>query len=122
MITTLITALRAAETLETYHRERVEETTGTRQAYHSAAAKYAQDDIDDIRLQLCDGGTTIENQALAMRSLDMTMAWYIIDKRALPEWRASKQASQVVQALAQAIAEAIHAARDGDMLVRQTRQ
>ena len=46
-----------------------------------------------------------------MRSLDMTMARYIIDGHTLPEWRASKQASQVVQALAQAIAEAIHAAR-----------
>jgi hypothetical protein len=115
MIVKLIAALQAAETLATYHLQRVKQTTGTRQAYHWSAAKCAQDDIDDIKYQLGGGGATSENQALAMRSRDVTAAQRIIDAHILPEWCASDHAMQALLALAQAIADALQAARGGHM-------
>jgi hypothetical protein len=52
MTVTLITALHAAETLATYHRERVEQTLGSARDYHLDIAKRRLDDIGRIRRQL----------------------------------------------------------------------
>jgi hypothetical protein len=42
----LITALRAAETLAAFHRQRMEQTLGERQAYHRGIVEILKDEVD----------------------------------------------------------------------------
>jgi hypothetical protein len=57
------------------------------------------------------GGVAIENQAQAVRSRDVEAAQRIVAAHLPPEWRACKGARQAMEALAQAVADAMQAAR-----------
>ena len=116
---TLITALHAAETLATYHRERADMTLGSARDYHLDIAKRCLDDIGRIKRQLADGGVTFENQDLVLRQRDVAAAQAIIAKRVLPEWRMSAGAPRVLEGIAQDIADAMQAARGGAALLRR---
>ncbi len=109
----LITALQAAETLATYHRQRVDQTLGARQQWHADMALQCEENIEDIRRQLAAGGATPENQARAVRSQDVGTAQRIVAAHLLPEWRVSEEAPQAMEAMAQAIADAMRMARGG---------
>jgi hypothetical protein len=86
---------------------------GVRQAYHQNQMQRCQVEIDDIRDQLAANGVTPEHQAQAVRSRDVAIAQRIVAVHLLPEWRASEKAPQVMEALAQAIADAMQTARGG---------
>jgi hypothetical protein len=109
----LISALQAAETLGAFHRQRAEQTLGARQLWHAQMARLCEESIEDIKQQLVAGGVTPENQARAIRSRDVETAQRIVAAHLLPEWRASEKVPQAIEALAQAIADAMRAARGG---------
>jgi hypothetical protein len=111
MTVLLVTALQAAETLAVYHRGRVEQTLGFRRAYHEEMHRRCQVDIEDIKEHLATGGATAEDQARAVRSRDVETAQRIVAVHLLPEWRASENAPQAMEAMAQAIADAMRTAR-----------
>jgi hypothetical protein len=113
MTALLITALRAAETLAAYHRERIEQTLGPMRAYHERVHRLCLEDINDIKWQLAVSGATAENQARAVRSQDLEAAQRIVAAHFLPEWRGSEKAPQAMEAMAQAMADAMQAARGG---------
>jgi hypothetical protein len=106
----LITALHAAETLAAYHEERIEQTLGALRAHYEQMYRRCLEDID---WQLVASGVTSEHQALAVRSRDVETAQRIVAAHLLPEWRASEKAPQAMEAMAQAIADAIQEARGG---------
>jgi hypothetical protein len=112
MTVQLITALQAAETLAAYHVGRIEQTVGLRQTFHDHMRRRCLEDIDDIKKQPAAGGVTAENQARAMRSTDAETAQRIV-AHLPPEWRASEKAPKEMEALAQAIADAMQTARGG---------
>jgi hypothetical protein len=70
----LVTALRAAETLAAYHRQRADMTLGEVHDYHLDMARRCLDDIEHIKRQLADGGVTLENQDLVLRQRDVAAA------------------------------------------------
>ena len=113
MIVPLITALQAAKTRAAYHRGRIQQTLGARQTYHEQMHRRCLEDIDDIKEQIAAGGVTAEDQARLERSQDVETAQRIIAAHLLPEWRASEKAPQAMEAMAQAIADAMQAARIG---------
>jgi hypothetical protein len=113
MTVLLVTALQAAETLAAYHSERFDQTLGARQEWHAEMARLCGENIEDIKRQLAESGVTTENQAKAVRSRDVGAAQRIVDAHLLPEWRASEKAPQAMEGLAQAIADAMKAARGG---------
>jgi hypothetical protein len=115
----LVTALRAAETLAAYHRQRADMTRGEVRDYHLDMARRCLDDSERIKRQLADGGVTVENQDLMARQRDVAAAQAIIDKHVLPEWRASEAAPRALEDMAQDIADAMQATRGGTALPRR---
>jgi hypothetical protein len=81
MTVQLVTALHAAETLATYHRERRENSTGDAHAFHEDMDRRCSDDAEDIRSKIAaGGGVTVEVQDLALRQRDLATAHAIIDR------------------------------------------
>jgi hypothetical protein len=80
MTAMLITALRAAETLAAFHRQRFEQTVGDREGYHQHMAQRCDLDAEDIKRQLAAAGVTVENHAAATCSCDLATAQKIIDR------------------------------------------
>jgi hypothetical protein len=116
MTVLLVAALQAAETLAAHHRGRIEQTRGQKQAHHEQMHRRCLEDIEDIMRQLAASGVTVQNQARAIRSRDVETAQRVVAAHLLPEWRASEEAPQAMEALAQAIADAMQTARGGSTL------
>jgi hypothetical protein len=112
MTVLLITALQAAEMLAAYHRQRVDQTLGARQQWPAEMARLCEENAEDIRRQLAVGATP-ENQARAVRSRDVEIAQLTVAAHLLPEWRASDNAPQAMEGLAQATVDAVQTARGG---------
>lgn len=69
------------------------------------------EDIDDIEQQLVANGVSVERQAGAVYSRDMRTAREIVTKPLPIEWRADARAPDIMVRMAQAIADAVQAAR-----------
>jgi hypothetical protein len=81
MTVLLITALRAAETLTAFHRQRVETAAaGEDRVYHIGMARQCADDAERITREILGSGLTVENQATEMRRRDLEKAHRIIDR------------------------------------------
>jgi hypothetical protein len=80
MTMTLLTALRAAETLAAFHRERAENTAAPARSFHEDMAWRCADDAKRITRAILAGGVTVENQAAAMRRRDLDTAHKIISR------------------------------------------
>jgi hypothetical protein len=91
--------------------ERIEQTLGPRQTHQDRMQRRCLEDIIDIKEQIAAGGVTSEKQARAVRFRDVKTAHRIVSAHILPEWRASEEAPQAMEALAQAIANAMQTAR-----------
>jgi hypothetical protein len=78
MTVMLATALKAAETLAVFHRQRAKSTAGEARAYHGDMAERCADDADRIIRAILASGVTVENQAAAMRRRDLDAAHKII--------------------------------------------
>jgi hypothetical protein len=79
----LVTALHAAETLATYHRERAESSAGDARAFHQDMDRRCSDDAEDIKRKItgsAGSGVTVEDQDLALRQRDLATAHAIIDR------------------------------------------
>jgi hypothetical protein len=80
MTVQLVTALHAAETLATYHRERAENSAGDAHAFHQDMDRRCSDDAEDIKRKIAGSGVTVEDQDLALRQRDLATAHAIIDR------------------------------------------
>jgi hypothetical protein len=77
MTVLLITALRAAETLVTFHRQHVESTCGADQRHHMDMVQRYARDVRTITREVLATGVTVENQ---VRRRDLDTAQKIIDR------------------------------------------
>jgi hypothetical protein len=109
----LITALHAAETLAAYHRQ---QATHRGDDYDVEMAERCEKDIAHLKAELMDYGLMPEDHALAPHQHDVAVAQAIIGRHMLPEWRAFEQAPHMLDAMAQEIADAMEAARRGEIL------
>jgi hypothetical protein len=80
MTVMLVTALRAAETLAGFHRQRVESTTGEARAYHEDMARHCAEDAERITRGILATGVTVENQTSALRHRDLDTSHKIISR------------------------------------------
>jgi hypothetical protein len=113
MAVLLVNALYAAQTLATFHRDRIEQTLGDAKAYHVEMARICEEDVARIKCRLGADGGSVENQVRAVQSLDMRTAQELVTTHLPMEWRAEGRAADVMLKMAQAIAQAIQAARGG---------
>lgn len=108
----LITALHAAQTLATFHGERVQQTLGTHQAYHQDMARRCTANVEDIRRALAESGVSVENQANVLSQRYMAAAHAIIDRHPLTQGRGVDDVPAARKALAKDISSAIAASRE----------
>jgi hypothetical protein len=113
MAVLLIHALYAAKMLAAFHRDRVEQTLGERQAYHAEMVRICEEDAARIERQLGADGGSVENQVRAVYSRDIRTAQELVTAHLPTEWRADAKAPDVMLKMARAIAEVIQAARGG---------
>lgn len=108
----LITALKAAETLAIFHRERASNEAS---AYDCEMAVRVGQTVERIKLAIEAAGVTVDNQAEAVRRRDLEIAMRIIDKHPIMHGR-GMPAEEVGQArldMAGDIADAFEAVREG---------
>ncbi len=115
MTVLLITALRAAETLAAYHRQRVNQTLGAPQAYHQDMAGRCLADIEYFKRQFAAAGATFENQATEMRRRDLETAHRIVERHPIMQGIGMRldDVAQARVAMARDIADALAAERGG---------
>jgi hypothetical protein len=115
MTVMLITALRAAETLGAFHRQRVENTAGEARAYHGDMAKRCAADAASIKRAIQAAGVRVQNQAEAMRRLDLATAQKIIDRHPIMHGvgMPAEEVAPARVAMAGDIADALAAERGG---------
>jgi hypothetical protein len=113
MTVLLITALRAAETLATYHRQRAAYSAGEAWAYHQDMARRCAEDAGSITRGIVAAGLTVENQATVVRSRDMATAQRIIDRHPIMHGlgMALEEVGTARLAMARDIADALAAER-----------
>jgi hypothetical protein len=75
----LATALHAAETLKTFHLERVVAGGGETGEHHFAMAQRCEEDAKDITTAILADSTTVDHQAEIARRQDLEVAQRIID-------------------------------------------
>jgi hypothetical protein len=111
----LATALHAAETLKTFHLERVVADGGETGEHHFAMAQRCEEDAKDITTAILANSTTVDHQAEIVRRQDLEVAQRIIDRhvimRSVGMTAADAQAARM--AMARDIADALQAARSG---------
>jgi hypothetical protein len=108
-----ITALRAAETLKTFHLERVVDSSVVSGELHLEAARRCAEDAENITNAILASGVTVENQADAVRRHDMEIAQRIIDRHVIMHGLAmpADDVPAARMAMARDIADALKAAR-----------
>jgi hypothetical protein len=80
MTISLVTALHAAKTLATYHRERAENSADDARAFHQDMDRRCSDDAEDIKRMITGASVTAEDRELALRQRDLVTAQAIIDR------------------------------------------
>jgi hypothetical protein len=111
----LLTALRGAETLSAFHRQRAADTAGDTRAYHADMAQCYAEDAERITRAILVAGLTIENQAAAMRRRDLDAAHKIISRHPIMHGVGMpvEEVAQARVAMAGDIADALAAERVG---------
>jgi ureidoglycolate hydrolase len=111
----LITALRAAETLAAFHRQRVESTAGEARAYHEVAARRCAEAGERITCEILATGETAENQVDAARRRDLETALKIIERHPIMHGveLPVDQVGRARLSMARDIADALAAERGG---------
>jgi hypothetical protein len=111
----LVTALRAAETLVNFHRQRIENTAGEARAYHEVTARRCAEDAERITREILATGVMVENQATAMGRRDLEAAQKIIDRHPIMHGvgMPADDVPAARMAVARDIADALLAARGG---------
>jgi hypothetical protein len=115
MTVLLITALRAAETLAKYHRQRAAYSAGEARAYHQDMARRCAEDAESITRGIGAAGLTVEDQATVVRSRDMATAQRILDRHPIMHGTGMpvEDVAQARVAMASDIAHALAAERGG---------
>lgn len=109
----LITALRAAETLAAFHRQRTANTAGEARSYHEDMAGRCAEDAELMTSGIVASGVTVEDQGEAMRRRDLEAAYRIIDRHPIMHGigLAAEEVGQARSAMACDIADALAAER-----------
>jgi hypothetical protein len=116
MTVLLINALRAAETLASFHQERADTMPpGAVQDHHQDMARRCLADLDDIRGNILAASVTVEHQADAVRRRDLEVAHRIIDRHPIMHGvgMPSDDVPAARTAMARDIADAFAEARGG---------
>jgi hypothetical protein len=113
MTVLLITALRAAETLAAFHRQRIENATVGDRVHHMGVARWCAEDADRITREILAAGLTVEDQATEMRRRDLEKAHRIIDRHPIMQGMGMplEDVAQARVEMARDIADALSAER-----------
>jgi hypothetical protein len=72
----LVTALHAAKTLATYHRERAENSADDARAFHQDMDRRGSADAEDIKRMIAGAGVTVEDRELAAMVQDIASSLF----------------------------------------------